>query len=187
MQLILSSSSPARRSLLARLQIPFTSISPLVDESRLSNESIESMVERLALLKAHAVAAQFPNAFIIGADSVGALGNELLTKPVTHEKAIKQLLSVSGKTVRFYTGLCLHDANKQSSQLAVETYDVHFRQLTLEEIKDYISKESVLECAGAFQAESLGITLVEKFSGDDYTTLIGLPLIRLSKMLREAL
>jgi MAF protein len=185
MKLILSSTSPARRSLLNRLQLPFEIVSPHVDESPLPNETIENMFKRLALIKSEAAASSYTEAYIIGADTVGTVNNHILSKPMTRDNAIKQLQTVSGKCVRFYTGLCLYDSSKHTSQLAVEIYDVHFRELTLKEIKNYLEKEDVLECAGAFQSENLGITLVEKFEGDDYTTLIGLPLIRLSSMLRK--
>lgn len=183
MPLVLSSTSPARRALLSRLQIPFAVANPNIDESRLPNESIEDMVKRLSLMKAKASAPHYSDAFIIGSDCVGVLEDTVLNKPLTLENAIAQLTKMSGKMVRFYTGLCLYHSTDESSQLAIEHYDVYFRTLSLPVIKHYLQRESTLYCAGGFQAEGLGITLVQKFSGADYTTLIGLPLIRLTDML----
>lgn len=182
-QLILGSSSPARRALLPRLQIPFETFSPDVDESPLPNEQAPDLVMRLAELKAKTIAKTYPHALIIGADQVGVLDGHILTKPITHENAVKQLRLVSGRMARFYTGLCLYDAKEDHLQSALETYDVYFRELSDSDIEDYLQREQVLQCAGSFHAEGLGITLIEKFAGDDYTALIGLPLIRLAGML----
>jgi septum formation protein len=184
-QLILSSSSPARRALLARLQIPFFSISPDVDERQLQNELVDKMVLRLAESKAMKAAETYPDALIIGSDQVGILDNEILCKPLTHENAVKQLRFMSSKMIRFYTSLCLYDAKTSQSQLCVETYDVYFRELSDEMIEKYLQMEQPFHCAGSFQAEGLGVMLIEKFSGDDYTALIGLPLIQLVKMLEK--
>lgn len=183
MPLVLSSTSPARRALLSRLQIPFAVTNPNVDESRLANEPIEDMVKRLSVLKAKAAAAQFPDAHIIGSDCVGVLEDTVLNKPLTLDNAINQLMMMSGKMARFYTGLCLYHSTDGSSQLAVEHYDVYYRTLSLSFIQHYLKRESTLCCAGGFQADGLGITLVQRFAGADYTTLIGLPLIRLTDML----
>lgn len=184
--LILSSTSPARRELLARLQLPFECCAPNIDESQLPHESIEQLVIRLAEEKARTAAREYPNALIIGADSVGVLNNQLLCKPITHENGVKILQSVSGQKVKFLTGVCLYDARTQKSQIAVEEYDVVFRTLTDAIIENYLQKENSLQCAGCFHAEGLGIALVEKFIGEDYTALIGLPLIRLTSMLNQA-
>jgi septum formation protein len=185
-QLILGSSSPARRALLTRLQLPFEVAIPDADETPLANEAPADMVKRLAVLKANIIAKKFPQALIIGADQVGTLDEHVFSKPLTHENAVAQLRLVSGRTVRFYTAICLLDASRQQSQLAVETYDVMFRKLSDDMIEHYLKKEDVLHCAGSFHAEGLGITLIERFVGDDYTALIGLPLIRLTQMLKKA-
>ena len=184
-QLVLSSSSPARRALLERLLVPYSVLSPDLDETPLANETAEALTHRLAIAKAKAGAAQHPQALIIGADQVGALDNHILSKPLTRENAIKQLEHVSGRTVRFFTGLCLLDAISQQYECTVETYDVAFRMLTRTEIESYLDKEDALNCAGSFQAEALGITLIHHFQGSDYTSLIGLPMIRLVAMLKS--
>lgn len=184
--LILGSSSPARRALMLRLQIPFTAESPDIDESPLENESVTDLVSRLAVEKAKKIAETHPRALIIGCDQVGILDNDFLTKPITHNQAIKQLQAMSDKTIRFYTGMCVYDARNDTMQQAIETYDVHFRTLTLAMIESYLQKEKPYHCAGSFQAEGLGITLIERFQGDDFTALVGLPLIRLTQMLESA-
>ncbi len=185
-QLILSSSSPARRALLTRLQIPFISTSPDIDETPLANESVEEMVERLAIAKAKKTAAVYPNALIIGCDQVGTLNNQMLAKPLTIANAIQQLEFMSGKKVRFFTAMCLLDTKHDQLQFAIETYDVYFRKLNKDMINNYLKKEAALQCAGSCQIEGLGITLIEKLDGNDYTALIGLPLIRLTDMLTKA-
>jgi len=184
--LVLSSSSPARRALLSRLPITFSSTSPDVDETPLPDETVETMVRRLAQLKAEKSAANYPDALIIGCDQAGIIDGHILCKPLTHENAVKQLRLVSGKTVRFFTAVCLLDNRNQHVQSSIETYDVHFRMLTDTMIEGYLQKEKPYQCAGSFQAEGLGIAIIDKFHGDDYTALIGLPLIRLTQMLENA-
>lgn len=180
--LILGSSSPARKELLSRLKIPFTVAIPDVDETPLPNETAEALVLRLGEVKAKRVAETHSDSLIIGCDQVGVLEGVILGKPLTFETAVKQLQFKSGKVVRFYTSLCLYDARYHTQQIAVETYDVYIRQLTDTMIYDYLNKEKPFNCAGSLQVEGLGITLIDKLIGDDYTSLIGLPLIRLAKM-----
>lgn len=184
--LILASSSQPRKLLLERFKIPFQAISPNVDESPLEGEAVDKLVARLAKAKAFALSSQFTNSLIIGADQVGMFEETVLCKPLTYENAVKQLQMVSGKTVRFFTGLALLDTQSLTCQLAVETFDVVFRTLTQKNIENYLKNENALHCAGSFTVEGLGIALLEKLQGDDYTALIGLPLIRLQKMLQNA-
>jgi septum formation protein len=184
--LVLSSSSPARRALLARLPLPFICISPDVDETPLPGEEVQAMVLRLAELKAKKSAELYPDALIIGCDQVGTLDSTMLCKPLTHENAVRQLQLTSGKKVHFLTAICLLDASSGQMQITTETYDVYFRELSDVMIENYLRHEKPYHCAGSFQAEGLGIALIDKFQGDDYTTLIGLPLIRLVKMLEQA-
>lgn len=185
-KLILSSSSPARRELLTRLQLEFESLSPDIDETPLPNEKIPAMVLRLAEAKARKTAASFPDALIIGCDQVGELENTILCKPLTKENAIKQLRFMSNKEMIFYTGICLLDSKTNHIQTAIETYTVKIRALTDAMIEQYLQKEQVLQCAGSIHVEGLGISLIEKLSGSDYTALIGLPLIRLTMLLEQA-
>jgi len=185
-QLILGSSSRSRQELLMRLRLPFEVAVPDVDETPLTGESPEQLVVRLAQAKAYKVAERFPDALIIGADQVGVLDGEILCKPLTHDNAIKQLKKASGNRVVFFIGLCLVDAKNQTQQQVIETFDVVFRKLSDAMIHTYLQKEHALQCAGSFKAEGLGIALVEEFHGSDFSALIGLPLIRLTKMLETA-
>lgn len=184
-QLILASTSPFRREILQKLHIDFESCSPEVDETRLENESPEALVARLAQAKAEAVAAQYPDALIIGSDQVAVNGAEILGKPGTHEVAIKQLMATSGKKVTFLTGLALHNSTTGKTQVKVVPFHVHFRELTKEQIENYLNVEKPYNCAGSFKSEAFGITLFSKLEGDDPNTLIGLPLIELVQMLEN--
>jgi septum formation protein len=182
-QLVLASTSPFRRELLARLGLPFATAAPQLDESALPGEDAERLVVRLAEGKARAVAADFPDALIIGSDQVAGLGGAILGKPGTRERAIDQLTRASGRTVVFRTGLCLLNAASGRAQTCCETFKVHFRRLTAAQIDAYVDREQPLGCAGSFKSEGLGIALFERLDGPDPNTLIGLPLIRLVDML----
>ncbi len=183
--LVLASSSPYRRQLLAKLGLPFETISPDIDESAQLGESPETLVARLAELKARAVAKNYPRALIIGSDQVAALDNTLTGKPGSHENAVRQLQAASGKRVVFHTGLCLLNSNTGKMQTATIPYTVLFRQLNELQIENYLRKEQPYNCAGSFKSEGLGIALFEQFEGKDPNALIGLPLIQLVKMLEQ--
>jgi septum formation protein len=181
--LVLASISPFRKSLLARLGIPFKTYAPQVDETPLSSESPAALVLRLAELKARAAQLDYPNALIIGSDQVAVNGDTILGKPQTHEQAVKQLMAVSGKPVDFLTGLCLFNTVTHSVQIDIVHFSVKFRQLTLSQIENYLHRDKPYHCAGSFKSEGLGIALLENMMGNDPTALIGLPLIRLVQML----
>jgi len=183
--LILSSTSKPRQALLARLQIPFEVMDPNIDETPHRDEIPHALVSRLALLKANASAKRFPQHFIIGADQVGVLNEEIFGKPMTYENTVQQLQILSGQTLRFYTGICLLDAETDTHQSAVEVFEVTYRKLSLKMIENYLEKETPYHCAGSCQAEGLGIALIRRFQGNDYTALFGLPLIRLVNMLEN--
>lgn len=183
--LLLASSSPYRREILQKLHIPFECHSPDIDESRLENESPTQLVERLALEKAQAVSEIYPNTLIIGSDQVAVLDNTIMTKPHTHENAIQQLRASSGNTVTFLTSLCLLNSQTGKHQLATIPYSVDFLELSDSQIENYLLKEEPYRCAGSFKSEGLGITLFKRFEGDDPNSLIGLPLISLTAMLRN--
>jgi len=182
-QLVLASTSPFRKALLERLAHPFLTANPETDETRRPNEDAAALVGRLAEAKAHAVAEQFPDALIIGSDQVAVLGDDILGKPGTHEKATRQLSAASGKSVLFLTGLCLLDTASGRAQVEVVPFSVKFRTLTNAQIDNYLRRETPYNCAGSFKSEGLGIALFESLQGEDPNTLIGLPLIRLIKML----
>jgi MAF protein len=182
--LVLASSSPFRRELLARLGLEFLCDSPDIDESGLADEPAEQLVQRLALQKAQAVAQRHPSCLVIGSDQVAVLEDgTILGKPGSAERAAEQLLRASGSSVTFLTGLCLYNAANGNYQLCCEPFQVHFRELSRAAIESYIKKEQPLNCAGSFKSEGLGITLFRRLQGDDPNALIGLPLIRLTDML----
>lgn len=185
--LILASTSIYRRALLERLQIPFRCVAPDADETAQEGESPEALVRRLSLAKAEAVAAIHPDSLIIGGDQV-AVGPDgaILGKPGTVERACAQLLQLSGQAVRFLSGLCLLDARNRHSQVEVITTTVRFRVLDEASIRRYVERDRPLDCAGALRSEGLGISLCEAIDSDDPTALMGLPLIRLAVMLRNA-
>lgn len=183
--LVLASSSIFRRELLERLQIPFTTAAPQIDESRLLEESATDMVQRLALSKAQALASSHPQALIIGSDQCAVLGEHILGKPGNHINAVAQLQASSGQQVEFLTGLCLYDSQDHSYQLTVEPFNVFFRELNEADIEHYLRREQPYNCAGSFKSEGLGISLFERLQGDDPNALVGLPLIRLMAMLRH--
>lgn len=182
-RLILASSSPFRRELLARLRLPFETLNPAADESLLPDEDAPASVARLAELKARSVAARQSGALIIGSDQLAVLEGEILGKPGDHERAVNQLIRASGQTVTFYTGLCLLDSSSQRLQSEVIPFWVVFRSLNSRQIEGYLRQERPYNCAGSFKSEGLGIALFESLQGEDPTSLIGLPLIRLIRML----
>lgn len=186
MQLVLASSSPYRRALLEQLRLPFTCASPDVDETPQPGEAVSDLVARLALAKARALAAQYPDALIIGSDQACALDGRILGKPGDAERARAQLQACSGRRVTFYTGLALHDTRNGTTQREVDTFTVQFRELRADEIARYVDLEQPFDCAGSFKVEGLGIALFSALDGNDYNSLIGLPLMRLCAMLRAA-
>ena len=184
--LILGSTSAYRRQLLARLHIPFDVAAPDVDETSLPGEAPRALAERLALAKAKAVAARFPQAVVIGSDQVAELNGLSLGKPGTHDKAVAQLRQMRGQTVIFQTAVavvCLESSFEQQSLAAVS---VKFRNLTDDEIENYLQIEKPYDCAGSAKSEGLGISLLASIDSDDPTALIGLPLIRTCHMIRSA-
>ncbi|ERI52920.1 septum formation protein Maf [Pseudomonas sp. EGD-AK9] len=184
MPLLLASSSPYRRELLARLQLPFSWQSPSIDETHRPDETATELVKRLAEEKARALAASHPNHLIIGSDQVAALDDgQILGKPHDLERAQAQLRAASGSSVTFLTGLALLDSASGRCQVDCVPFTVHFRQLDEAQILRYLQREQPFDCAGSFKSEGLGISLFRSTEGEDATSLIGLPLIRLVDML----
>lgn len=180
--LILASSSPYRRQLLDRLGLDYRVISPAVDESGLPAEPAEQRVTRLAAAKAQAVAVDHPDAVVIGSDQLASHGERILGKPGNVEAACRQLRAFSRQQVIFHTSVCVRSRDFEQ-QLNVPT-TVCFRDLSDTEIRAYVTAERPLDCAGAFKAEGLGITLFQWIRSDDPTALIGLPLIATCRLLR---
>ena len=165
--------------------IPFEVAIPDVDETARAGESPQALVERLAIAKAQAVAAKHPQALVIGSDQVAVHDGEIVGKPHTHERAVAQLQAASGKTVMLYTGLALVNSKTGRVQSEVVPFRVLFRSLNLDQIENYLRKEQPYNCAGSVKSEGLGVALLERFEGEDPATLIGLPLIRLIRMLEQ--
>lgn len=182
--LVLGSTSPFRKTILEKLNLPFECAKPNIDETALLNETPQALVERLAIEKAQAVANEFPNALIIGSDQVAVCDGEILGKPHNFDNGVKQLTKFSNKAVTFYTGLCVLDSENNSVKSLIEPFNVHFNPLTQTEIESYLHAEQPYNCAGSFKSEGLGICLFKKLEGDDPNTLIGLPLIKLVSLLK---
>lgn len=183
--LVLGSTSPFRKELLKRFNLDFSVDSPNIDETPLENETAEAYVKRLSLEKAQAVAQKYPNALIIASDQCSVLKGKTQGKPKNHKNAVTQLTESSGQRVSFFTGLCVYDTTDNSYQLDLIPFHVDFRILSGNEIQSYLIAEQPYFCAGSFKSEGLGVTLFKRLQGDDPTALIGLPLIRLSEMLRN--
>ena len=184
-EIILASSSPFRKQLLDRLQLNYSCHSPDIDESIKPGESASDYVIRLALEKARSVSDQYPGAVIIGSDQCALLEGEILGKPGTHERALQQLKNAQGKTVVFHTGICVLKTETDFCDIDEVLYEVDFRQLSDAQLEHYLEVDQPYNCAGSFKAEAYGACLFSKMRGDDPSALIGLPLLRLIKMLEQ--
>lgn len=184
-QLVLASASPARHALLTKLNLPFLVAVPDIDETPYTGEPAPVLVQRLAKSKTGALANKYPQHLIIGCDQVCVINNTITGKPHNYNNAFNQLLSCSGQCVTFYTGLALLNSITGEINSICELFKVYFRILTNEEIEGYLNAEQPWYCAGSFKIEGLGITLFKRLEGDDPNTLIGLPLITLTKMLMK--
>jgi len=188
--LILASSSPFRKAILDKLGLDFEVVAPEINEDRRENESPIDLVTRLSKEKAVAVA-KSKTGLIIASDQVATLdtgykaNDSILTKPGSHENAFLQLKKSSGKTVNFLTGLVLMNTKNLNTQVHVEHFKVSFKTLSDNQILKYLSKEDVLNCAGSFKSEGLGIALFTEMEGNDPNSLIGLPTIQLIDMLAK--
>ena len=185
-KLVLGSASTYRRELLARLNIPFDVASPDVDETPLAGEAPDVLARRLALAKAQAVAARFPEALVIGSDQVADLNGTPLGKPGTHQRAVAQLQMMRGQTVIFQTAVAVVCQQTGFAKSDLASVRVRFRSLTDSEIERYLLAEQPYDCAGSAKSEGLGIALLAAIESDDPTALVGLPLIRTCTLLAEA-
>ena len=185
-RLILASTSRYRRELLARLRLAFEVVAPGVDEAALHGEAPAALALRLSQAKAAAVALLHPAAIVIGSDQVCELDGQAIGKPGTHERAVQQLRQLSGRRAVFHTAVCVLRRDAGYAAHAAAPVVVHFRRLRAEEIEHYLRTEQPYDCAGSAKCETLGIALLEAIESDDPTALVGLPLIRTARMLREA-
>jgi len=184
--LVLGSTSPYRRELLARLRIPFVTASPEVDETPHIGETPQQLALRLALAKARAVALQFPQAVVIGSDQVADLDGDPLGKPGQHDRAVAQLRRMRGQLVIFQTAVSVVCLASQFEETQLAQVKVRFRDLSDAEIEAYLRAEEPYDCAGSAKSEGLGIALLDSIDNDDPTALVGLPLIRTCQMIRAA-
>jgi septum formation protein len=184
-RLVLASTSRYRRELLGRLQLPFDTAAPEVDETPVNSESGKDCAMRLARLKARAVAPDYPDSLVIGSDQVAECNGRRLDKPGTVARALEQLMWASGKEAVFNTAVALFNSATGRETARVVPTRVRYRRLSAPEIDRYLEREAAIDCAGSAKAEGLGITLLEAIEGSDPTALIGLPLIALCEMLRQ--
>ncbi|RAN81295.1 septum formation inhibitor Maf [Bacillus sp. SRB_336] len=185
-RIVLASTSRYRAELLRRLIPEFEQSAPGTDEAPRRDELPAERALRLAIAKAADVAKETHDALIIGSDQVADLDGSVLDKPGTAARARAQLGASSGREVHFHTALCLLDTRNGRRHTHVDHTRVRFRELTAMEIGRYIEREQPLDCAGSFKCEGLGISLFASIDNADPTALIGLPLIALARMLREA-
>ncbi len=185
MNIVLASSSKHRKKLLQQLKVKFKTISPNIDETRLKGEDTSRYVRRLSIEKALRIAHDCKESIVIGSDEVAVVGNKILGKPLTRTKAMKQLKMISGKEVIFKTGLCVVNSETFVKYTTVVNYKIQVKKLSQQEIKSYLLKEDVLSCAGSIKLEGLAIAIVTKATGNDPTSVIGLPLIKLREFLEK--
>lgn len=184
--LVLASTSPYRLQLMRQLELSFHVAAPLYKERMDPSVSAELLVKHQALQKAKSIAAKYDDALIIGSDQVFVdARHRVLGKPGTPEKAVEQLLEMQGRKHTFYTGLAVYDSASGETLAEFDTFSVSMRKLSEEQIKHYVEKENPVDCAGSFKIEGLGIALMEKMAGNDFNSLIGLPLILLVNMLNH--
>ena len=185
-KIVLASTSPYRQQLLRQIGVDFVAVAPAAEEVIDQSIAAQLLVKHLALQKAASLSNEYADAIIIGADQVfvDARGT-IIGKPATAAAARRQLQLMSGKMHTFYTGLAVVDTRSRQTQCDYTTFSVTMRNLSSEQIASYIRRENPVDCAGSFKIEGLGVALMEKMSGDDYTALIGLPLIRLTSMLQQ--
>jgi MAF protein len=183
--LLLASSSAYRQALLAKLGLAFEATSPSIDETPRSGETPIELSQRLAEEKARALAKRYPGHLIIGSDQVAMLEGNQLTKPGDFARTVEQLRAAAGKAVEFFTSVCVLDAATGQALTDMDHTVVYFRPLTARQIESYVAKEQPFDCAGGFKSEGLGIVLFEKIDGEDPNALIGLPLIRLVRLLEK--
>lgn len=187
-QIILASSSQTRKDLMDRLKIQYECVVPDIDESPRGELHADDLAQRLAFEKANTIAQKHPNAIVIGSDQVAwreGAPDIFIGKPLSSEKAIRQLQANSDKIVYFSTALSVQQYATGFEQTLVEHYKVKFRKLSMAEIERYVAVEQPLHCAGSFKCESLGISLFEQMIGQDQTTLMGMPMIQLCQILRQ--
>lgn len=185
--LILASTSAYRRALLERLRVPFRCVPPGVDEEAMKREVADpvALAERLATAKAAAVAAKFPEDVVIGSDQLATIDGEVLGKPGTTDRAVAQLERLSGRTHELVTAVCVLQVTPGARRTHIDRTRLTMRRLSREQLARYVAADGPTDCAGAYKIESAGIALFERIETEDFTAIIGLPLIAAVRMLRD--
>ncbi|MBI3146819.1 MAG: septum formation protein Maf [Pseudogulbenkiania sp.] len=184
MQIVLASTSPYRRDIIARLGLPFEAVAPHCDETPLPDETALQTATRLARAKAESLAGRFPEALIIGSDQVALLDGQQIGKPLEFERGVEMLQRMSGRTVLFHSALALVNTASGRVQETVGLTRVTLRELSEAQIRHYLTREpDALHCAGAAKSEGLGGALIARIESDDPNSLIGVPLFELVTML----
>ncbi len=182
-ELILASSSSARRQLMDSLQLPYRVVSPRVAERVRRGAPVEQVVRELAYRKAAEVRRRHPRALVIGADQLASISGEILRKPASRGEAKKQLQRLSGKTHQIATGLCLLGPGVDECEVAVSRLTLY--PLSADELERYLDLQEWRECAGGYRIESAGQALFARIEGDR-TNVQGLPMTLLVRLLRKA-
>ena len=183
--LVLASSSKYRCEILKKLHLDFITCSSAIDENPMQGESPVALAIRLSIAKAKARAQDYPKHLIIGSDQVAACGDRLLGKPGNRDNAIEQLKAQSGRKVTFYTSICVLNSVSGEYLHDIDICTVYFRKLSERQIEHYLNIDQPFDCAGSFKSEGYGITLFDKIESEDPNALIGLPLIKLIRLLDQ--
>jgi len=184
-KIVLASNSAYRQEILKKLQLEFICTGSDIDESPYPNETAPALATRLSIAKAKAVSHQFTNHLIVGSDQVATCNSLMLGKPGNHETATQQLKTQSGQAVLFYTGLCVLNSTSGEYFTDLDCCTVYFKNLTDQQIQHYLKIDKPFDCAGSFKSEGYGIVLLSKIQGEDPNALVGLPLIKLIKLLNQ--
>lgn len=185
-EIVLASQSPYRRIALEQLGLSFECDAPHIDETPEPGEPIADLVKRLSISKVKTVAQRHPKALIIGGDQCASVDGQILGKPGNYENAVKQLSLCSGRVAEFHSGMCLYRASDEHLLFSDGVTRVVFRALSESDIAAYVKKDEPYDCAGSIRCECLGVSLLERIENDDPTSLMGLPLIMLTRLLRES-
>lgn len=185
-EFVLASASPRRREILENVGLKFDILVSSADESKIDRTiAPEMLVQELAMLKASESAKYTDKKrYIIGADTVVAFEGRILEKPIDEADAVRMLKMLSGKKHSVYTGICVYSTSDNKAVSQFEKTDVEFFDLTDAEIKAYVATKEPLDKAGAYGIQGIGALLVKQIEGD-YFNVVGLPVARLNKLLKE--
>lgn len=185
-ELVLASTSPYRQELMQRAGLKFRAVAPHFEEVHNDNDDPAALALALARGKAMSVAANFPDAILIGCDQVVSFESRILTKPGSPERALEELKKLRGRTHEFYTGLFLRHTGMQAEQELMVKGSAQLRaDLTDAELHRYIEIDDPSNCAGSAKIEGPGLLLFARMDCEDWTAIIGLPMMKLASALRN--